>query len=68
MTGNEIAKKIKSGKGKLYTMIAVGENGFYLPIEKAELIKLMERHGDTETGMQITQAYDRTYFEEQRDI
>ena len=63
MTGNEIAKKIKSGKGKLYTMIMVGENGFYLPIEKAELIKLMERQGDSETGAKITQAYDRTYFE-----
>jgi hypothetical protein len=63
MTGNQLAMKLKSIKGKVYASVNTPHDAFYVPVEKAALIKWLSGCGDSETGMRIDQQYDCAYFE-----
>ena len=53
MTGNQLAAKLKTIKGKLWAYVATAEDGIYLPVEKRVLAIWLEGCGDSETGMKF---------------
>lgn len=63
MTGNQLAKQLKTVKGKLYAYVSFAHDGAYFPIEKSALTDWLKGCGDSETGMRIDQQYDCAYFE-----
>jgi hypothetical protein len=68
MTGNQLAMKLKSIKGKVYIQANTPHDAFYIPVEKAALIKWLSGCGDSETGMRIDQQYDCSYFEVDQNL
>ena len=63
MTGNELARQLKTVKGKLYAYVSFVDDGAYLPVEKAALLHWLNGAGDSETGMKIDQHPDCAYLE-----
>jgi hypothetical protein len=63
MTGNELAARLKTIKGKLWAYVPTAEDGVYLPVEKQALAIWLEGCGDSETGMEFRTDGGSTFFE-----
>ena len=63
MTGNQLARQLKTVNGKLYAFVPFVNDGIYLPVEKAAFTNWLNNCGDKETDMQIEQHPDCAYLQ-----
>jgi hypothetical protein len=63
MTGNQLAKQLKTVKGKVYAYVSTADDGMYIPVEKTSLSDWLTGCADSETGMRISINLGIAYFE-----
>jgi hypothetical protein len=61
MTGRELAKAVRTAKGKVAVPVGLGDVFEYVYAEKADLIATLERLGNMETG-KVLETESGGYF------